>query len=424
MDKTAQRRGILNKIREKANIPKSYLERYFQPELKKAMEAIIAVDNKVRAELTGSVIEKVHPEDKISAKELIKSARSHFNRREYMPGIADLAHFRKKMVLVSQAINSLKDDTLGIDFEKVHHKYLFDEFPDESLEQLKQHVQLKAEDESNIIIKEAGIFDTVHNVVTEKGRSLSRWERQNQKATEKLRKDGMKLIDAAQGLLSEVISDLKTMAHHRAVREPQQYVETAKNIVTKFSKQFDAPFTTYYSTIVEPRIQQHEKIMAQEKAKAEAEAAKLQPQEQPPQAGLPPIPDLDLQTPQATTPSGPPENVPPMLGGPEAPPPPQTPQFTAELEASQPKPVQAPMPVETVRELDPSEVPPSVLDMVNKLNARKKAKTEFFNSLKVFADEDPTFLANYILKYARSIQHEDLETAVKLFNIVKQIKRG
>ncbi len=46
----------------------------------------------------------------------------------------------------------------------------------------------------------------------------------------------------------------------------------------------------------------------------------------------------------------------------------------------------------------------------------------FYESLQSLSNEDPRILAAYISKYAKSIQKNDLATAVKLFNIVKRIK--
>jgi hypothetical protein len=409
MDKTAQTRSITNKIREKLNVPKSYLERFFQPELKQAMDKIVQVDDIIRAELTGTKIGKALPSEKISAKDLVKSSRSHFNRREFMQGVTDLAQFRKKLITVVQTIKSIDIGSFGLDFEKIHHKYLFDEFPEKSLQQLKQNVQLKAELLSEELVKEAGIFDVVHNVATSKGRALSAWEKQNQKITEKLRKGGLKVIDTAQDTLSKIISELKSMARLRAVRNPHEYVKTANNIVSHFGV-FDTAFTTYYNTIVDPFVKKHEAFVAAEKAKQDAELARqTAPTIQSPMAQMPGA----MRRPMPF----PPANVPPMRGsGLTALPP----QFTAELDLP---PVAKPTPsVEQEPIIPHEEVPKTVIDYVNELNARKKSYSDFMESLQTFSNEGPNFLASYILKYAKSIQDDDFETAVKLFNIVKQIR--
>jgi hypothetical protein len=370
------------------------------------MEQIVVLDDTIRAELTGSKIGKAKaPEDKISAKELIKSARSHFNRREYMPGIAALSHFRKKMILVIQAIKSIDTASFGLDFEKIHHRCLFDEFPEESLEQLKQNVQLKAELNNESIVKEAGIFDVVHNVATSKGRALAAWEKQNLKATEKLKKGGLRIIDSAQELLSKILSDLKTMAHFRAVRNPQEYMKTANDVVSQFNE-FDGGdkgFNSYYTNVVDPFIKKHEEFVAAEKAQQEAVQMKIQ-EEMAKQNEQNPIPTVSIPAPPA--PPTPPKNVPTMPGDSLTAP---VPQFTAELAPPTPKPAPRPeqLPLEFVDE---------------NAEIHKVQHQNFFNSLKTLGSDDPNVLEHHILKYAKSIQSTDLEMAISLFNVVKKIR--
>ena len=50
------------------------------------------------------------------------------------------------------------------------------------------------------------------------------------------------------------------------------------------------------------------------------------------------------------------------------------------------------------------------------------AHANFYNSLQAMGNEDPRILVGYITKYAKSIQGDDPETAIKLFSIVKQLK--
>ena len=90
MNKIAQRRSLLNQIREKVNMPGSYLEGFFKPELDRVMTALKELDDRIRAELTGKQIGDAEaPADAVSAKDLLKSARQNFNRREYMAGVAE-----------------------------------------------------------------------------------------------------------------------------------------------------------------------------------------------------------------------------------------------------------------------------------------------------------------------------------------------
>src|SRR5277367_889862 len=109
MDKSAQKRGPLNEIREKMNMPAKYLEGFFRPAIERVLKALAELDDKVRANLTGQQIgNAAAPEDKTSIKDIVKSARTNFNRREYIAGFTDLAHFDKKMAEVAAAITEFQ----------------------------------------------------------------------------------------------------------------------------------------------------------------------------------------------------------------------------------------------------------------------------------------------------------------------------
>src|SRR5271166_1205891 len=98
MNKIAQRRSLLNQLREKINIPGAYLEGFFKPELDRVMTSLKELDDRIRSVLTGKKIGKAEaPADNVAVKDLLKSAQKNFNRREYMAVVADLGHFHKKM---------------------------------------------------------------------------------------------------------------------------------------------------------------------------------------------------------------------------------------------------------------------------------------------------------------------------------------
>ena len=87
MDKFAQSkrqtgRGILNELREKINMPGAYLEGFFKPELDRVMTSLKILDDKIRSILTGQKIGGADIlSDGKSAKDLLKTARTNFNRR-------------------------------------------------------------------------------------------------------------------------------------------------------------------------------------------------------------------------------------------------------------------------------------------------------------------------------------------------------
>ena len=410
MNKIAQRRGIFNELRAKLNMPGSYLEGFFKPELDRVMSALKTLDAQLRAELTGKNIEGAAPSDSASAKDLIKSARTNFNRREYMAGVADLGHFNKKMFDITQKINMF-----FVDVNKIHNKFLFQGLPDDyqnKLKMLENHMSRKAHAESQYFIKEAGIMDFFYNIGTKRGRSLAAWEKKYPKQVKALRDDGIRLVEEAERLLENTIANMKAMATARATRRPDEYMDIANRIKFDFDK-FDGGergFKAYYSNAVKPWLD----------LKAQIEAANGSPVATPftsPEEAVDTVGKQELGG-----------NPVPAVSAPAAPiavsvPPAQ--DFSAEL--NHPAPV-VPKAVVNDPALQASqekqEAPQDFsADLVHPTTGQKLAHQSFYKSLQVMSQEDPRILASYISKYARSIQKTDLETAVKLFGIVKSIKK-
>ena len=163
MDKTAQKRGPLTKLRENVFNPTGIAaEKFFNPEFKKVLKDLREKDDQIRAIVTGEKIGDAEaPSDPTPMKALLKSAKSNFNRREYMSAIAELGRFHKKIFDIVQIINKLNANV-----DEVHHEFLYKDLSDES----KQHLQdLKtrfAEAQQNALIKEASIMDFFYNIGT------------------------------------------------------------------------------------------------------------------------------------------------------------------------------------------------------------------------------------------------------------------
>ena len=193
MEKIAQKRTYRNKARELVNKPGILLEKIFDPELIGIMKNLAITDDKIRAELTGEKMSKnaPAPEEEISAKELIKKARSDFNRREYMSGVAALVIFNKKMFNTVSLINEFKKSLANIDEPGLKHKVLFENVSDEALEQMEkniQHTRKSANELYYSFFKEAGILDTWYNLTTARGRELAAIEKHYPQITADLRK--------------------------------------------------------------------------------------------------------------------------------------------------------------------------------------------------------------------------------------------
>lgn len=406
MDKFSQSkrqtgRGILNEIREMVNIPGSYVEGFFKPELDRVMNALKGLDDRIRSQLTGKKIGTAEaPQNPMSAKDLLKSARSNFNRREYMAGIADLGVFHKKMYDISQDINRFY-----VDVNKIHNKFLFeglDESQKEKFKQLREHMENRASDStSEYFIKEAGVMDFFHNIGTERGRSLMAWEKKYPKQTKELREGGLRLIESAEGMLANVISALKEMATARAIRRPDDYMEAAQKIKKEFDR-FDISdkgFKAYYNNTVVPVLKIKDEIESKEQANATKPVVVPTTQ---------PTDKVELGGPIAPGPITPP------LGGPPGASPPFTPPAPEENGP------------DTERNI-PIPLTPKPPGEVSNLPAGAKVRVaashqKFLQSLEAMSGEDPRILTSFISKYAASIKDQDPETAITLIALVKKLK--
>src|SRR5271154_4110052 len=169
MDKFAQERGILNKLREKINVPGAMVEGFFKPELDRIMNDLRMADDNIRSILTGQKIGKADTEftSGKSIKDLLKSARSNFNRREYMAGVAELGEFHKRLFDVTKFIHKL-----DLSINRIHHNFLFQNLDDkqkQNIKGLQEYMSSVAEVYNEpYFIKEAGIMDFFYNIGTKR----------------------------------------------------------------------------------------------------------------------------------------------------------------------------------------------------------------------------------------------------------------
>lgn len=403
-------RGWGNKARELVNKPGGYLEGIFKPELDRVMKALGDLDDRIRSEITGTKIGKAdEPAIKMSGKDLLKESRRAFNRREYMTGVSDLAMFHKKLQTIVNEINKF-----FVDVNKIHHKFLFQGVNDEKLKQLREHMEPKAASlVADQLLKEAGLIDEIVNIVSKRGRGLAAWEKKYPKETKALREGGTKMIDHAESLLAHTISSLKEMATARAIRRPDDYMDAANKLKANFQK-FDTSFKNYYATAVAPWMKIKDDIEKQQQA-------------QEPMAAPAPMGPQPGQTELGATPLSP-------SGGPG--PAPSTPGMGSFVTVgpssfiTQPaKPAPTPAPTEeeapdTQKSPPPEPEPPVKVRVAPPVNPPKVrvAHANFYKSLEAMGSEDPRIVCAYIAKYAKSIQGDDPETAIKLFSIVKQMK--
>ena len=260
MQKTAQKRSLLNKLREKTNIGGIATENFFDPEFKEIMDKLRSdTDDPIRAIVSGQQIGDYTPEDTTSLKDILKSARSNFNTKEYMKCVADLGRFHKRVYNIVSIIKAFDSN-----LDKVHHRFLFDELKPETagynreyaeyLHDLKQRfapppAAKKANYGADMLIINAGIIDFFKNIGTERGRALSAWEKRYPGRVKELKSATLKLIDHSEKLLSGMITVLKAMATARATRKVDDYVKQAHRIVMAY-KTYDDYFKSYYDSQV------------------------------------------------------------------------------------------------------------------------------------------------------------------------------
>lgn len=388
MDKFAQKRSVLNQLREKINMPGNYLEGFFKPELDRVMTSLKELDDRIRAALTGQKIGNAEgPKDGLAAKDLVKSARTNFNRREYIAGLVDLGNFHKKMFDITQDISKF-----FVDVNKIHNKFLFEGLPkdyQDNLKSLREHMSTKAEFiPQAYFIKQAGIMDFFYNVGTKRGRSLAAWEKKYPKQTRDLREGGSRLVEDAQKLLDNTLANLKQMGTARATRGPDEYMDVANKIKGDFER-FDGGdkgFKAYYNNVIMPFLKIKDSI-DQMAPKPETPAAQ------------PPV-DNSTKTELGSIPSPQPTEQEPVF--------PLVNQAPIQVQDSEIEEV-AP---ETQRN------PPMGFPDKPPITAHQS----FYHSLQALSQEEPVILAGYISKYARSIQDNDPETAINLFAIARQVR--
>jgi hypothetical protein len=411
MQKTAQKRSLLNQLREKANIPGAMIEGFFKPELDRIMNDLRMKDDNIRTILTGQKIGKaeVNFTPGASIKELVKSARRNFNRREYMAGVADLGQFHKRMFEVKKYIKELE-----LSVARIHHNFLFQHLTPkqrEHIEGLESHMSAVPEATADLqidnFIKRAGLVDFLHNIVDKRGRALAIWEKKYPNVAKDLREGGNRLIDAADSILADTLSLLREMATYRATRSVDNYLESAKKIVKCFDR-FDAGdrgFRSFYEKTVKPYLITQKQIEKEQGSSTPEQApAPTATVPDPGAMGAQPVASPAEETP-VTERSGPPS----MQEDPEA--------FLVNQ-----KPATPPANVPAQLGPTPDKLAPVAPAPNPQLPLPGIAHSKFMESLESMSGEDPRILASYIAKYARSVQSSDPETALKLFEVARKIK--
>jgi hypothetical protein len=249
MDKIAQRRGIFNKLREKINSPGESLIGAFSPEFTQLMDKLRDVDEKAR-------------EDAADLKGILKTAKSSFNRREYMTSIAYLGEFHDTVDKVIKTLKGLNNEANAIhneflfgDIEEKHKNYLFNQMPEKFKQKAKPASAQKADDGNadDSLEKEAGVKDWWHNLTSDRGQALKHWEKRFPKQAKEIKRQTERMINRSEVFLNILQGAFKQLASFRATRKLEEYMKVVESFESKFNS-YDASFNEYFNSTVKKYI--------------------------------------------------------------------------------------------------------------------------------------------------------------------------
>jgi len=436
MQKTAQKRNILDKIDEFADLSGRAVESVLgsDPEFKKLMDSLREKDNKIRSIASGETVEDADPgDDKTNIKDILKSANKNFNRREYMKCIAELSRFHKKLKDIVAEIESF-----NLDVDSAYHQFLYEDKEDDKSEEYRKHLRdLRtrfATNKKNELVKEAGITDFFHNLLSGRGRALKAFEDRYPKKVKELKSATSRLLSQSDSVLKNLLSTLKEMARSRSTRNIDAYVDGTKKIVKSYIG-YNTTFKAYYDGVALDflnRLDQFDKLTAPQQQQqqeagpaadrvspvAPSDLGELPPPPQETKVEMPAKPALEQQE-VVTAPAAKVTPVAPLVTTPAL-----TPEQKAAIEGKIPKatPSAQDAPPDKPPVLTPAQIDARRRAQLAQNPTGKKSHNNFLSSLLALSSESPELLALQIKKYANEIQSADPETSIKLLKIVKSIR--
>jgi flagellar biosynthesis chaperone FliJ len=248
MEKLAKPGRKLNRLNrwEEDYSPSGKLVEKFSPEFSRLMEILREVDEKVR--------EIAMSDSDGTLKSLIKTAKSKFNRREYIDTIVYLGRFHER-------IDNIKNEFIKLekDLNKAHNQFLFADLDQSQKDFLMKKMPSRFFKEEKPEPKKAGLADEDlikmawiggdiwHNLTDPRGRSLKVWESKVPKYAKELRRETEKMINKSESMFQILNKSLKTLADLRARRLLEDYVAESDKITKKF-QDYNNEFTSFYNT--------------------------------------------------------------------------------------------------------------------------------------------------------------------------------
>jgi hypothetical protein len=293
LTKEAQKRSRLKKLREKVDFSGKAVE-HFSDEFRQIMESLREVDDSVREIAMG---EKGSDPGQ-TLKDLLRVAETNFKRREYMTAISFLGRFHDRVETINAELAKLTNVV-----DTVHHKFLFEDIDPDQIEYLTRNLapkfhkhtgtppfapswlkeekpskkpSKKASDEQNVIVVEAGIKDWWHNLTSDRGKTLSGWEKRFPKYTREIKAQTSSMLARSQSLLDNLITTLKQLDSYRATRKLEEYIQTAQRWRERY-KAYNTAFISFYNGQIRRFIDYQDVLR---KKKEEADGATLEQIEQ------------------------------------------------------------------------------------------------------------------------------------------------
>lgn len=261
MDKFAQRRSFFSKMREKANITGKILES-LNPEFRDMMDKVRDSDTVVRE----------HAEN---IKDLIRSARSLYRRRDYLSCATNIGAFHERCRYIAAELEKLKRNV-----NLKHYEFILDQFDDTAKEQLfsyNPNEPLKTETAvlPMFLQKQAGlsdwwykikdpIADIGHNLLTEKGIAMKSLEKRFSIAFLKtLRADTGFMLGRAEDLLNLLLGVFKRLSSAMATRNIDEYIKNGEIFIKRFNT-FHGNYVKYYEKNITPLKKYYEDLKKKE----------------------------------------------------------------------------------------------------------------------------------------------------------------
>jgi hypothetical protein len=467
MEKNAQKRNIFDKLHESANISGIATEK-FNPKFVKIMDELRNdIDDPIRAIISGEKNGNAYPPDGIlSTKAYLKNAKDYLSKREYMNALGYIGKFHRSMEMVVELLLKFKGNV-----DEVHEEFLKKDVSDETREELARLQGLfskkkSANNNSDVLNKYAGVMDFLLG----KERGMITWEKLYPKQFKKLREDLTNLLRESNSLQSITLSSLKDMASYRAGRKVNDYIITGELIIKSYRK-YDTSFDTFFQAhhllidkIVKSSTPKDNPVKTEYDqsypkyddfvSELSDDALKNKPLRttQPMPLSESPMeesvtePVIELGEPYR--PKHITVNQGPLPSAMELTPMPNPNEEKAKLKNAETikrlekKIKEQALAVAQAKESEKSDKEKALalsIDSLKKYKLNQKAirdlssvnkpkpptvgsYNKFLITLEKLSGEHPLILANFISKYASTIQHDDYETAIKLFKIVKNIR--